>query len=152
GRYLVTGSVRGDLDSPTWPGTGRLVRIPMYGLTAAEILRRTPRRPFLDRVAEQGTSGLPVASDRVDLRDYVELALRSGFPQAALTLPERFRQQWLDSYVSQLLSRDLSTLGERRDPERVGRYLESHALHTAGVVEHRAIYEAAGITRMTADS
>src|SRR5215212_6960107 len=24
GRFIVTGSVRGDVDSPTWPGTGRL--------------------------------------------------------------------------------------------------------------------------------
>jgi len=29
GRFLLTGSVRADLDAPTWPGTGRLVRVPL---------------------------------------------------------------------------------------------------------------------------
>jgi predicted AAA+ superfamily ATPase len=27
GRYLLTGSVRADLEAQTWPGTGRVVRI-----------------------------------------------------------------------------------------------------------------------------
>jgi hypothetical protein len=29
---MVTASVRGDIDTPTWPGTGRLVRLPKFGL------------------------------------------------------------------------------------------------------------------------
>jgi hypothetical protein len=31
GRFLLTGSVRADLDVPGWPGTGRLLRVPMWG-------------------------------------------------------------------------------------------------------------------------
>jgi len=31
GRFLVTGSVRGDLEGEVWPGTGRLTRTPLYG-------------------------------------------------------------------------------------------------------------------------
>lgn len=27
GQFMVTGSVRGEVDAPTWPGTGRLVRL-----------------------------------------------------------------------------------------------------------------------------
>src|SRR5580765_7443268 len=37
GRFVITGSVRGDVDSPTWPGTGRLLRVAMYGLTGGEM-------------------------------------------------------------------------------------------------------------------
>src|SRR6266508_6020626 len=33
GRFLLTGSVRADLEAPTWPGTGRVVRVPLFGLT-----------------------------------------------------------------------------------------------------------------------
>src|SRR2546423_12885004 len=39
GRFILTGSVRADLEQETWPGTGRLVRVPMYGLTAREMER-----------------------------------------------------------------------------------------------------------------
>ncbi|QSB14856.1 ATP-binding protein [Natronosporangium hydrolyticum] len=152
GRFLVTGSVRGDLDSPTWPGTGRLVRVNMYGLTVAELLGRAPREPFLDRVAAQGVEHLPTPLERPDLRGYVELALRSGFPEAALELPADLRERWLDSYLDQLLTRDLAMIGGQRDPDRVRRYLEALALHTAGVVEHQAVFRAADLSRATADA
>lgn len=36
GRFILTGSVRVDLDTQMWPGTGRLVRLPMQGLTVRE--------------------------------------------------------------------------------------------------------------------
>ena len=32
GRFLVTGSVRGDLEGELWPGTGRLTRVPIFGM------------------------------------------------------------------------------------------------------------------------
>jgi predicted AAA+ superfamily ATPase len=39
GRFLLTGGVVADLDSRTWPGTGRVVRLPLYGLTVRELGR-----------------------------------------------------------------------------------------------------------------
>lgn len=61
GRYILTGSVRIDLDAQMWPGTGRLVRLPMHGLSVREILGRTGGPLFLDRllVADVDRSGLP---------------------------------------------------------------------------------------------
>jgi hypothetical protein len=44
GRFLITGSVRGDVDPPTWPGTGRLLRVAMFGLTVGEIRRSLPQK------------------------------------------------------------------------------------------------------------
>ncbi|WP_462189297.1 MULTISPECIES: hypothetical protein [unclassified Frankia] len=38
GRFIVAGSVRTDLEADNWPGTGRLVRVPMTGLTIREII------------------------------------------------------------------------------------------------------------------
>ncbi len=35
GRFLVAGSVRGDLEGEVWPGTGRPTRIPLFGMTDA---------------------------------------------------------------------------------------------------------------------
>ena len=150
GRYLVTGSVRGDLDGDLWPGTGRLTRVPMFGMTVREQAGQGPAAPFLDRVA--AGDDLAPASDTPDLRGYVELALRGGFPEPALRLGELARRHWLESYVEHLLTRDAEQVDGGRDPARLRRYLEAYALNTAGVVEERTLFEAAGINRRTAQA
>jgi hypothetical protein len=153
GRFIVTGSVRGDLDSPTWPGTGRLIRIAMYGMTVAELRGRIPSEPLLDRLVRVGVDAvLGITPDGLDLRDYAELAAAGGFPQPALRLPAQERTPWLESYVDQLLTRDLAELGTNRDPLLMRRYLEAYALNTAGVADHRAVYEAAGVARATGEA
>ncbi len=148
GRYLLTGSVRADLEAHTWPGTGRLVRVPMYGMTVSEQLGRLGTAPLLDRLAH-GTD-LEVPPDPPDLRSYVQVALRSGFPEAALVLSDAARQRWLDSYIDQLLTRDAMQLESGRDPARLRRYFEAYALNSAGIVEDKTLYDAAGINRKTA--
>lgn len=148
GRFLVTGSVRGDLEGELWPGTGRLTRIPMYGMTVREQLGAIGKAPFLDRVVTGDE--LRPAGDSPDLRGYVELLLGSGFPEPALRLTEAPRQRWLESYVEQLLTRDIDQVDGGRDPARLRRYVEAYALNTAGVLEDKTIYDAAGINRKTA--
>lgn len=148
GRYLLTGSVRADLEAETWPGTGRLVRVPMYGMTVGEQLGRLDTAPLLDRLARGDDLKVPAAPP--DLRGYVELALHSGFPEAALALADSARQRWLDSYVEQLLSRDALQLEKGRDPARLRRYFEAYALNSAGIVEDKTLYDAAGVNRKTA--
>ena len=39
GRSLLTGSVRAELEEEVWPGTGRLVRVPMYVVMDAKVRR-----------------------------------------------------------------------------------------------------------------
>jgi hypothetical protein len=153
GRFLITGSVRGDVDSPTWPGTGRLLRVAMFGLTVGEIRRRLPQVPLLDRLAKHGVEPLmkhPV--EQLDLRDYAELAAAGGFPQPVLRLPADERGPWLESYIDQLLTRDVAMLATHRDPQLLRRYLETCALNTAGVTDHRAIYETAGVAKATGEA
>lgn len=147
GRYLLTGSARADLDAPTWPGTGRLVRVPMFGMTVAEQLGR-PTPPLLDRLSRGDPLAVP--RDAPDLRGYVELALRSGFPEAALSLTERTRSRWIESYLEQLLTRDAAHVAGPRDPAKLRRYFEAYALNSAGVVEDKTLLEAAGLNQKTA--
>jgi len=147
-RYLLTGSVRADVKAETWPGTGRLVRLAMYGMTVREQLGRLGTSPFLDRLA--GGQNVAVPPDSPDLRGYVELALRSGFPEAALKLSSTARERWIESYIDQLLTRDALQLEAGRDPVRLRRYFEAYALNSAGIVEDKTLLEAAGINRKTA--
>jgi hypothetical protein len=152
GRFLVTGSVRGDLDSENWPGTGRLVRVDMSGLTVAELEGHVTAVPLLDRLADGDLGQLTAPGDRVDIRDYLAMAARGGFPELALRTPPGLRGRWLRSYVDQVLTRDLAGLSPRRDPDPVRRYLEAYALNTAGVVDQRSLMAGAGVARATADA
>jgi predicted AAA+ superfamily ATPase len=150
-RFFVTGSVRAELEHEVWPGTGRLVRVAMYPMSIAEQLGRDGPS-FLEKIMAGGE--LPVPSDAPDLEGYVELALRSGFPDAALRLTGRARSEWLDSYVEDLLTHDIEQLEEtstrRRDSQRLRRFLEVYALNSAGIVEQKTIYDAAHVNKQTA--
>ena len=150
-RFYVTGSVRAELEHEVWPGTGRIVRMTMYPMTVGEQLGRGGRS-LLDKLADG--KELAVPQDPPDLRGYVELALRSGFPDAALRLTGRAREIWLESYIDDLLSHDVEQLeeplGRRRDPQRLRRYLQAYALNSAGVAEHKTIYDAAQVNKATA--
>lgn len=147
GRFLLTGSVRADLEAATWPGTGRVVRVPMYGMTVRE-LNGAEGQPLLDRLAAGDVPSVP--GDPPDLRDYVELALRSGFPDPALQMAPRARTRWLEGYVDQLLTRDAMGIDPRRDPARLRKYFEAYALNSAGTVSDATLLRAAGIDRRTA--
>lgn len=148
GHFIVTGSVRGDIDAPTWPGTGRLVRLAMYGLTEREVEQQPLEGSWLDRLLTTGD----VAAHRSEeaLRDYVQRALRSGFPDAALNVSERGRNRWLTSYVDQVITRDVESLAPRRDPQRLRAYLSALAINSSGVVDDVTLWTSAGIAKDTA--
>lgn len=151
GRFLVTGSVRGDLQAQNWPGTGRLVRVDMSGLTVAELTEQVASVPLLDRLADGDLDQLAAPADRINIRDYLAMAARGGFPELALRTPSRRRRRWLRSYVDQVLTRDVPQLSRRRDPVLMRRYLEACALHTAGVVDQHSLMTSAGVSRETAN-
>lgn len=148
GRFVVTGSIRGDIDSATWPGTGRLVRLDMFGLTERELNRASQPTWILGLL--RGEIG-KIASN-LRLRDYVSRALRSGFPEPALALSGPARARWLASYVDQLVTRDAHDVERGRDPARLRRYLTAYALNSAGTADDATIYNAAGVAKNTARS
>lgn len=153
-RFYVTGSVRAEIENAIWPGTGRLVRIAVHPMTIREQLGRVDGSTVFDRLAEG--EQLTAPADPPDLRAYIDLALRSGFPTAALQLTGQARTAWLESYIDDILTRDIEQLeepeGRRRDSARLRSYLEAYALNSAGIVDHKAIYEAAEINKVTAMS
>lgn len=150
GRFLLTGSVRADLTDETWPGTGRVVRLRMGGFTQRELDGRATSDPFLERLATGRVEAFEAPDDPPALRDYVELALRGGYPEPALRLSPAAGRTWLEGYLDQLLTRDVDLLDGPRDPARLRRYFEALAASTAGLAEHKTLYDAAGINRRTA--
>ncbi len=164
GRFLLTGSVEADLTSTMWPGTGRVVRVVLHGLTRREIAGAVIGRSQLHgrvrgggaRVVvcrcgrgsgRGGRTGQSRGSGRV-----CPLALVGGFPEPALRLPDRVRAAWFDSYLEHVVTRDVAAAGQTRDPVRLRRYLETLALSTAGLPTEVTLFQAAGIDKRTAEA
>lgn len=150
GRYVITGSVQADLTSAGWPLTGRAVRLPMWGLCQRELVGNPVAPSILDRIAEEGIGVLAPVDRTLDLVGYVDAALRGGLPEAALQPDEHLRRRWLAGYVDEVVARDGALVDGSRDPVRLRRYLQAWAANTAGVVEHKTLFEVAGINRATA--
>ena len=150
GRFVMTGSVRADLLGETWPGTGRVVRLRMDGLTMRELHAPESAPAFVERLTGSDPDAFTLPADVPDLRGYVRLALRGGFPEPVLRLSQDAGRAWLEGYLDQLLTRDVEGLSGGRDPARLRRYFEALALSTAGLPEHKTLYDAAGINRKTA--
>lgn len=187
GRFILTGSVRAEVEASAWPGTGRVTKVKMYPMTIGEQLG-LPETPLVDRIADDeawaGTAAAAAGAVRgsskaggagpsraggmlgplravaqsssLSLRDYVGLALRGGFPQIALSLGERARRQWLDTYAEEIVTRDSQLAsaaagrGAGYDSVRLARYFEAYALNSAGVVNDTTLWESAGVNRQTA--
>lgn len=150
GRFVLTGSAVADLRAETWPGTGRIVRLAMYGLTVREVMGVSTGPTFLEKLAlgEPDAFALPAAAP--DLAGYIDLALTGGYPEPVLRLSRGARVAWIDSYLEQLVTRDAELLAGPRDPARLRRYLRALAVSSAGMPEHKTLYDAAAINRKTA--
>ena len=149
-QFLLTGSARSDALAEGWPATGRVLRVSQWGLTRREMDGDAGAPSFFDRVFAGVLPSAPSPATAPDVRDYLRYALGSGFPQMARATSGLARRRWLDSYVSQLVARDAMLLGEARDPSRLRRYLQAIAANTAGIPEHKTLFDAAGLSRATA--
>ena len=150
GRFVLTGSVRAELLQPTWAATGRVIVLTQWGLSERELVGRTDETSFIDLLFDDGIDSLLSPAEPVSLRGYLARALRGMPPEVALRSSSRARGIWWESYVQQLIGRDATLADTSRDPTLLRRYLQAVASNTAGVVEHKRIYDAAGVTRMTA--
>lgn len=148
GRFLITGSVRARLDAPTWAGTGRVVNLTMRPLVERELIGRATASSFFDRVVSGDVGHLVPGAP--DLVGYLELAVRGGFPGVVALGDGAGRRRWQRGYLAEVVHRDAELVDGGRDPDRLARYLSALAANTAGVVDDKRLYDAAGITRVTA--
>jgi len=150
GRFLLTGSVRAELSGAGWPATGRVVRVPLFGLCQRELVGAVASTSLIDRLFRREVDVIAMPTEIPDLRAYAELALKGGYPEVALQPSARLRIRWLRGYVDQLVQRDPQDNGEDRDPRKLRHYLRAIGANSAGIPEHKTLYDAAGITRTTA--
>lgn len=153
GQFVLTGSVRAELGNEMWAGTGRVVRMSMYGLTERELAAgpATSQDSFLSRLATSGLDGLALPPQLPAIDDYVNLALRGGFPEIAYReRTDRPRRIWTSSYLDDLVTRDAAAVGHAKDPAKLRAYLSVLALNNAGIPRDNTLYEAAGINAKTA--
>jgi hypothetical protein len=80
-KLVLTGSVRAELENRVWPGTGRILQVPMYGMSVRERLRRAGAVPFIDRVAADGIAAVTAPAEALNVRDYLDLRLAGSFPE-----------------------------------------------------------------------
>ncbi len=150
GRFILTGSVRADVKAQVWPGTGRLVRLQMFGLTMREQLRTLGAATFVSRLGQADHTLFALPPTVPDLRGYIELAVRGGFPEPIVrNFSEAVLRRWLVSYIDQLLTHDVE--GLVRDPDRLRRFFDVMALNSAGVPTDEAVRAAADVDYRTAE-
>jgi predicted AAA+ superfamily ATPase len=108
GQYLLTGSAR-VLGLRDLPDTlvGRMETVELWPLSQGEIGGQPDA--FIDAAFVQGPElDVMTAEDR---RGYVDRVVRGGFPEATVRAPRR-RSRFLQSYVADLISRDVTELSE----------------------------------------
>lgn len=148
GRFIVTGSVRAAHQAATWPGTGRLIRVRMCGLTQAELDHDADFDPIDILFAEE--SPLFARSD-LGRSDYLDRLLAGRFP-VVTGLGGRNRSRWYRAYVEQLVERDVAQITERAaQPAKLRAVLSSCAARSGQELRKGATAADADVDFRTAD-
>ena len=153
GQFILTGSVRAELQNETWAGTGRAVRMSMYPLVERELQVSADlgAPSFIERFAAGGIDAISLPADLPSIDGYVELALRGGFPEVVWRDRTALqRGVWLQSYIDDLVTRDARVLDAAKDPTKLRRYLNAIAHNNAGMPTDATLYRAAGVNAKTA--
>jgi uncharacterized protein len=131
GRFLLTGSARltGLRDIPDLL-PGRSETIELYPLSQGEIDRRPDG--FVAAVLRHGVALRVPASDlRRD--DYLERALRGGYPEAVRRTDTGRRARFFESYISDLVNRDVRQLTDIERPADMRRLVNLIAASTGSL-------------------
>jgi uncharacterized protein len=115
GRYLLTGSAR-VLGLRGLPDTlpGRTETIELWPFSQGEIDGTADR--FVDAIFARGEA--LTHESALTRQEYAERVVRGGFPEALARTNPRRRERFFDSYLADLVARDVSQLSEiERTPE-----------------------------------
>jgi predicted AAA+ superfamily ATPase len=147
GRFLLTGSARllGLRDLPD-ALPGRTETIELWPLSQGEI-DGTPDG-FVDVVFSRGSDAALPACE-LTKRDYVGRALRGGYPEAVRRDPGRRRARFFDSYITDLVTRDVRQITDIERPAEMRRLLSVVAARMGTLAVAQSIANDVGLARMT---
>ncbi len=147
GRYLLTGSARllGLRDLPD-ALPGRTETIELWPLSQGEI--DSEPDGFVDHVFTHDIDATmrPCALNK---RDYVDRALRGGYPEAIRRDPGRRRNKFFDSYITDLVTRDVRQIADIERPAEMRRLLSVIAARMGGLAVVQSIAGDVGLPRAT---
>jgi uncharacterized protein len=144
GSFLLTGSAS-PVDPPTHSGAGRIVRVRLRPMTLAERSVDSPT-VSLARLLD-GVCPSIEGRTQIDLEDYVDEILASGFP-GIRDLPPRLLRAQLDGYLEHIVDRDFEDLGRKvRRPAALRRWMAAYAAATATTASFEKIRNAAADDR-----
>lgn len=129
GRFLLTGSARlfALQDIPdSLPG--RTETIETWPLSQGEIERTDDR--FVEAAFEDGAD-ISVPDSPLHRLDYVERALRGGFVESIRRADSRRRARFLESYITDLINKDVKQLSEIERPADLRRLVNTIAASMA---------------------
>jgi len=147
GRFLLTGSARllGLRDLPD-ALPGRTETIELWPLSQGEIDNAPDG--FVDHVFNHGPNvSMPPCA--LSKRDYVERALRGGYPEAVRRDAGRRRNRFFDSYITDLISRDVRQISDIERPAEMRRLLNVIAARMGGPAVLQTIADTVGVHRTT---
>lgn len=140
GRFLLTGSVEPASDGPTYPLTGRAVRMVLRPMTSAELRGAGGGPTFLERVL---AGQLPRTGSGGTVGFDLDTLGRSGFPAARMMPDSRL---FYDAYASTVSQR---AGDEGRDATRLLRTMRVLATLSAQAVPDQRIWESADVNKVT---
>ncbi len=82
-------------------------------------------------------------------REYAERLVRGGFPEAVRRTDPVRRERFLDSYLADLISRDISQLSEIERPAQMRALLRLLAARSGQLLVGNALSRAAGMSAAT---
>jgi uncharacterized protein len=147
GRFLLTGSARllGLRDLPD-ALPGRTETIELWPLSQGEI--DSVADGFVDAVFRlDGNVETPPCP--LTKRDYVARALRGGYPEAVRRDPGRRRARFFDSYVTDLVTRDVQQISDIERPAEMRRLLSVVAARMGTLAVTQSLANDVALPRQT---
>ncbi|QXJ26823.1 ATP-binding protein [Actinomadura graeca] len=147
GRFLLTGSARllGLRDLPD-ALPGRSETIELWPLSQGEI--DSAPDGFVDALFQRD-GVVTVEPSGLTKRDYVARALRGGYPEAVRRDPGRRRARFFDSYVTDLVTRDVRQISDIERPAELRRLLSVVAARMGTLSVAQSIANDMGLPRNT---